>query len=135
MLSLRVTKPFSAGLEPRTFFGVVAFVHVISPPKQTIFSLALLFFMLSYRATEIIFTRTRTQGRFFGNAAFVPVISLPKKNFGLGVVLLPCSVSELKKPSSMVLEPMTVFRNCGLCSRNLSTETSKSGLALFFYSA
>jgi hypothetical protein len=43
-------------------------------------------------------------------------------------VLRRVYLSNLKKPSSLGLEPMAVSRDCGLCSCNLPTKTNNFGL-------
>jgi hypothetical protein len=54
------------------------------------------------------FTRNQTQDSF-GFVNFAPVISAPKHNFFPGAILLSCSVSELRKLSSVGFEAITVF--------------------------
>lgn len=49
----------------------------------------------------------------------------------IGAILISCLVSELKKLSSLGLEPMAAFRDCGLCSCNLPTKTNNLGLFLY----
>jgi hypothetical protein len=58
------------------------------------------------------------QGQFFKVLVFVSALSLQSNNFGLGVVLR-CSVSELQKPSSLVIELRTASRGYGLCFSDL----------------
>jgi hypothetical protein len=55
--------PLSPRLEPRTVFGSVTLVSAIFSPKQFC-SLRRSSIVLSFRATDNIFTGTRTQNRF-----------------------------------------------------------------------
>jgi hypothetical protein len=75
---LSLNQTFSPKRETRTVIGFVTFVTLISPPKQIALVLALFFIVLSFRATETIFTRAQTQ-EFFGFLAFVPVTSRRNK--------------------------------------------------------
>jgi hypothetical protein len=108
-------KPCSPGLESRSTFGV-AFVPVISPPKQTLWSWCRYSNLLRFRAKEIVFTGTRIQNIFRGCGLF-PEPS--PNNCGFAAVLLSCLVTKLQEPPSSGLEPRTIFRDCGLRSCNL----------------
>jgi hypothetical protein len=85
--------------------------------------------VLSYRATETIFTGIR---QIFLVVIFVSVVFAAKQNFGLGTVLLPFLVPELQKPSSPVLEPRSVFRSFSLCFGSLFAQINNFGLRAVF---
>jgi hypothetical protein len=58
----KLQKPSSLGLEPRTVFGVVAIIPIISSSKQT--TLVLAPFCYRFRATGTTLNRTQTEDNF-----------------------------------------------------------------------
>jgi hypothetical protein len=86
--------PPSPGLEPRTFLGFVTLAPPISPPKQTILFWFRSSIVLSYRATENIFTGNRTQDILSRTWSLSCNLLVETNDFGLGAALLPCLVSD-----------------------------------------
>jgi hypothetical protein len=88
-LVLELRKTSSARLEPRTVFGVVAFVSVIFSSKQTTLVLAPFFCRTSYPSY-----RNHLHGdNFSGFWFYFCNLLFRTKNFGLGAILLSCLVS------------------------------------------
>jgi hypothetical protein len=80
--------------------------------------------VLSFRPTENILIKTRTQDSFRRYGLCSCNILAEINNFGLGAVILSCLVSELQKTSSPGIEPRTVFQGFDLCFCNLLFETN-----------
>jgi hypothetical protein len=79
-------------------FGFVTLVVVISSPKQCCSLRRSI--VLSFRATETIFTGNGTQDSFSSCDLCFCNLLFETNNFGLGAVLLSCLVSELQETPS-----------------------------------
>jgi hypothetical protein len=95
-------------LSPRHFS-----VPVIPTPKQKKkCSVRRSSVVLSFLATEPIFTGTRTQDIFFRGSVLCFCNHLVgTNNFGLGAVLLSCLVSKIQEPPSPGFEHSTLFQS------------------------
>jgi hypothetical protein len=125
-------KSSSSGFEPRTVFGVVIFVHVISLPIQTTLVMAPFFIVLSLRAIENFFAGNRTQGSFRGCNLCLCNILFETNKFVPGAVLLSCLVSELQKPSSSGIELSTASRYSDLRFFNFLFDATALVFSPFF---
>jgi hypothetical protein len=107
LLSLNTSSP---GLEPKTVFGIVVFVPVISPPKKTSLDLPPFFYLAKFPSYRNHLYRDLNAERTFVILAFVLVISSPEQTT---LALAPFSY-RAEFPSSAFTGTRTQDTFCGV---------------------
>jgi hypothetical protein len=100
--------------EPRTVFGIVTLVHVISSPKQIILFFAPFVCRAWFPSYWNHLHWDSNPAVFLGFGLCSCDLLAKTNNFGLGAVLLSCLVSELQEPLSPRIELRTLFQSFDL---------------------
>jgi hypothetical protein len=96
-------------LNPKSSLILKPLLWPLSPLQSKVLPRCRSSVTLSFRATDMIFTRNRTQDSFFRGCGLLSCDLLETDDFGLGAILLSFLLLQTEEPPSPVIKLRTPF--------------------------